>query len=212
VIIPLDDNPQKQGLAVGLTGGIATGKSAVVNIFTQHGLPVLQADQVGHEVLRSDPIVHSALRDMFGDEAFLSPAQVNRQWLAKQLFHDEEIRRALEALLHPLIKARCLQEMKLAWSQGESIFVIEAALLVEVNWLDLFDVIVLVDCPLELRIARLVARDHIDKKYASEKIASQLPMDSKRAVADYIIRNDSTLEVLASRTSELINILCDEGL
>lgn len=190
-------------LTIGLTGGIATGKSTVARLLGDRGIPVLQADRLGHELLATGPVMARVV-DLFGSSVLDDRGLVDRARLGALVFQREEARRALEQVLHPLIKARCLREMETARSRGDRLFVIEAALLVEVGWTALFDLLVVVDAPMDQRISRLMARDNLSLEQALMRIESQLPMEQKRAAADLIIDNDGTLEVLASKVDQLL--------
>ena len=196
-----------RALRVGLTGGIATGKSAVGGLLAEAGIPVIRADDVGHEILAGDAGVGAALAQRYGGRVMDSGGRPDRLALADVVFRDPLERRFLEGLLHPVIRAECMRRMAEADKAGADLVVIEAALIIEAGWLDAFDRLVVVTCPQSLQLARLQARDGVDQETASRRISAQLPLEEKESLADHLVVNDDSLEVLASRVGTLLSSL-----
>lgn len=199
--------PSVGTLRVGLTGGIATGKSRVGELLAAAGIPVIRADDVGHDVLNRDPAVGQALAARFGDGILDEKDRPNRVVLAERVFEDTSERAFLERLLHPVIQAECMQRVDAYEAAGADIVVVEAALLVEAGWVDAFDRIVVVTCPEDIQLARVMARDGLDEEASARRIRAQLPLDEKARTADYLVVNDDSMEVLATRVESLLSSL-----
>ena len=194
-------------LRVGLTGGIATGKSLVGELMAAAGIPVIRADDVGHEVLERDQVVRQALVGRFGDGILDERGCPDRVALGERVFRNPAERAFLEELLHPVIQAECMRRADAYETEGADIVVVEAALLVEAGWLDVFDRIVVVTCPEDVQLARVMARDGLDEEAAARRIQAQLPLDDKAGMADLLVHNDDSIEVLATRVESLLSSL-----
>mgnify|MGYP002642203265 CR=1 FL=1 len=196
-----------RGLRIGLTGGIATGKSRVGDLLEAAGIPVIRADDIGHEVLAGDPVVGAALAARYGDGVLDRSGRPARPRLAEVVFQDPAERRFLEGLLHPVIRAECLRRIAALESGGAALVVVEAALIIEAGWQELFDRLVVITCPPALQLTRLMARDGVDRETAAGRLRAQLPLAEKEALADHLVVNDGSLEVLATRVETLLSSL-----
>ena len=194
-------------LRVGLTGGIATGKSRVADLLEAAGIPVVRADDVGHAVLAEDPLVRATLAARYGDGILGEDGAPDRAALADMVFRDPAERRFIEDLLHPLIRAECMRRLAVQEAAGAEIVVVEAALIVEAGWGDAFHRLVVVTCPPAVQQARLMGRDSVDAATAQRRIAAQLPLAEKEDAADHLVVNDASVEVLASRVADLLSSL-----
>ncbi|MFH1531448.1 MAG: dephospho-CoA kinase [Pseudomonadota bacterium] len=208
--------PPRRALRVGLTGGIATGKSAVGDLLAAAGIPVIRADDVGHAVLAADPTVCAALAARYGDGILGGDGRPDRAALAGVVFRNPAERRFLEGLLHPLIRVECMRRIAEHDAAGAEMVVVEAALIVEAGWRDAFDRLVVVTCPQSVQLARVKTRDGVDEETALRRIQAQLPLAEKEAMADHLVVNDGSLEVLATRVGTLLSslrkdTLCTEG-
>lgn len=194
-------------MRVGLTGGIATGKSRVGDLMEEAGIPVIRADDVGHEVLAGDPVIGAALAARYGDRILGADRRPDRAALADVVFRNPAERRFLEELLHPVIRAECMRRITAAEANGAAIVVVEAALIVEAGWQDAFERLVVVTCPRKIQLARVMARDGVDEATAMRRIRAQMPLDEKASLADHLVVNDDSVEVLASRVGSLLSSL-----
>ena len=194
-------------MRVGLTGGIATGKSRVADLMAAAGVPVIRADDVGHEVLAGEPVIGATLSARYGADIFDDAGRLDRMALADVVFRDPTERRFLEALLHPVIRAECMRRVAGHEADGAQIVVIEAALIIEAGWQDAFDRLVVVTCPADVQLARVTARDGVDAETALRRIRAQMPLADKAAMADHLVVNDDSPEVLASRVGTLLSSL-----
>ncbi|MBW2276242.1 MAG: dephospho-CoA kinase [Deltaproteobacteria bacterium] len=193
---------------VGLTGGIASGKSTVARFLREAGVPVLDADSLGHMVLEPDGAAYRPVLQKFGKQILgLDGATIDRQKLGGLVFDSPAHRQALEAITHPEIAALAKQGLELIAERGEPLAVYEAALLVETGIHQDLAGLIVVSCPLEDQVERVCARDGISRPAAAARIASQLPLEDKLAVADFEIANDGDFEQLRSRTLELLELV-----
>ena len=180
-------------LLIGLVGGIASGKSFVAGQMRALGGVVLDADVVGHEVLREKEVIQS-LRRRWGAAVLNPEGSINRGAVAKIVFAsgNEEEKRFLESVTHPRIAARLHEQIAIAKASGNALAaVLDAALLFEAGWDKHCDLIVFVSAPREARLARALSRGWSQSDFLARE-ATQLPLDEKRARSGYSIDNSQT--------------------
>lgn len=174
---------------LGMTGGVASGKSVVAQCFGRLGAAVVDADKLGHELLDA-PEMAEPLRELFGAESFDTRGRVRRREIARQVFGDSaearQKRHALEAVLHPAIEAVVGREMRSAAGRGESVFVIDAPLLIESGWVRLCNRVIYVSSPRSVRLQRAKARGWSEADFAARE-AAQEPLELKRLRADLVV-------------------------
>jgi len=182
---------------IGLTGGIATGKSTVAQILrTDHELPVIDADQVARDVVAPGSSAILEIRDVFGEGIFLADGSLDRPSLRRLIANDDTARTALEAITHPRIVASILEQLSQLANSGQPMAFVEAALLVETGSYAAYDWLWVVTCPPEMQLQRLMARDGCSQPEAAAMISTQLPLAHKEALADYVLPNASDRESL----------------
>jgi dephospho-CoA kinase len=185
---------------VGLTGGIASGKTAVARAFEARGIPVIDTDQLARDVVRPGTPGLAAVVAAFGSD-FLTPAgELDRRRLRELVFSDAERRRQLEAILHPAIRAAI--DTELAKIHAPYV-VIAIPLLAEGGRRDRVERVLVVDCPPEVQKARLIARDGGTPAAADAIIAAQATRAERLAIADDRIVNDGSLADLDAAVAEL---------
>ena len=180
-----------RALRVGLTGGIASGKSLVANMFAKLGAEIVDADQIAREVVSPGEPALSAIRDAFGAQVLNSRGELDRASLRKLVFADADKRRTLDALLHPLIRARLLARL------GEvrrPYAIIAVPLLVETDFVALVDRVAVVDCPEPMQLERLMRRDGIPRTEAVAMIAAQADRATRLRAAHDVIDNSGDVE------------------
>ena len=182
---------------IGLTGGIATGKSQVSSILSELGAMVIDADIVAREVVQKGLPAWQQLKDTFGEEYFLSNGELNRRKLGQLVFsHPDELAK-LNSITHPAIKAKIEERINDLKVQGyNGIVVVDAALLLEAGWETMVDQVWVVDAPMEKRIERLMNRDNLTRDQALSRINSQMSQQERIAKADKIIYNNSDIDSL----------------
>jgi dephospho-CoA kinase len=187
---------------IGLTGSIGAGKSTVAKLLRERDIPVLDADAVAREVSNS-PGVMSAVRETFGDE-FVLEYGLNRAKLAELVFHKPEARAQLNAIIHPKVRAE-MSRLQLELEQtGAKVIVQDIPLLFESKLESLFDAIILVDAPLETRIARVMARDEITREAVLARDAAQMPANEKRKLATVTLENAGSENELKSQLEKAL--------
>jgi dephospho-CoA kinase len=190
---------------IGLLGGVASGKSQVARLFRRQGAEVLDADMVGHEVLRM-PNVREAIRHHFGAAVFGPDGQVNRPALGRIVFSTspnapQELA-VLEALTHPHIRRQLRGQADRMLADGVPVVILDAPVLLKAGWNDLCDALVFVDCPEPVRRARAVARGWTPEDFAARE-GAQASVESKRALADFVVDNSGSLGYTQSQIEQV---------
>ena len=175
-------------LRVGITGGIGSGKTTVCKIFQALGISVFDADRSAKRLMAEDAVLKNQLIDHFGDDTFGADGALNRTYLAKRVFNNEEDLNQLNQLVHPFVLTDyenwLLQIPKAPYS------IREAAIMLESGTYKDLDVIILIDAPDELRIKRVIQRDKRSETEVQSIISRQWPMEKKRKFASFIIQNN----------------------
>jgi dephospho-CoA kinase len=192
---------------VGLTGGIASGKSTVARFFRESGVPVLDADQLGHLILEPGGEAHDPVVERFGQEILDPKGAVDRQKLGDKVFGNNELRTELEAITHPAIAKLAGRGLELVQERGALFAIYEAALLVETGVHKGLNALIVVSCSVGTQLQRLAARDNLSDQAAALRIASQYPLEEKLKVADYVIENEKEIDDTKERTIEVIQSL-----
>ena len=197
---------------IGVVGGIGSGKSAVANWVAAHAnVSVIDADKLGHDALKS-AIVKEALLHRFGPGIFGVDGFVNRSALAKHVCgdHPEQLaaRHDLEQIVHPEIGRRISDEIDLATTNRRVAVLLDAAVLLEAGWRQLCDLVVFVDTPDAIRLARVQQNRNWTEDELRRREASQWRLDRKRREADFIVTNDRDLEYAGSQLLEMLRARC----
>lgn len=197
-------------LLFGLTGGIASGKSAVARRFRARGVPVIDADALAREVvLPGSPALAEIAREL-GADLLDAEGALDRKALAARVFGDDAKRKRLNAIVHPRITELTMARAAELAARGEPIACYEAALLVENGVADAFRPLVVVAAPEAVQIARTMARDSANEAEARARIAAQAPLEAKRAAADHVIENDGTLAHLEALADDVLARICHD--
>ena len=188
---------------IGLTGGIATGKSTVSRMFTELGARVIDADIIAREVVERGSAGLSELVDAFGADLLTADDELDRAALGAIVFSDDEARRVLESITHPRIGMLMAQRTTDAANEGYPWVIYDAALIVE-NQLHLgLDGLIVVSCEPSQQLARVQNRDGLSTAEAQARIDAQLPLVDKLAVADWVIDNSATLNETRKQVDDL---------
>lgn len=190
-------------LVYGLTGGIACGKSTVAKMFAGLGAAVVDADRIAREVVEPGKPAHEEILREFGRQVLAADGRIDRPALGNIVFGDEVARKKLNAITHPRIFAESARRLNLLREQGTKIVLYEAALLVETGAHRSYAGLIVVSAPEDVQLARLMERDGIGEEAARQKINSQLPLEEKRKVADYVIDNGGALEETRRQVEEV---------
>lgn len=187
-------------LKVGLTGGIGSGKSEVARRLAAYGAVVVAADTVAREVVDPGTPGLAAVVEEFGTDVLAADGSLDRGRLAALVFADDAARARLNAIVHPLVRAET--ENRFATAPADAVVINDVPLLVESGLAPSYDVVVVVEAPLELRLARL-ARRGLAKADALARIAAQATDEQRRALAHVVIVNDGTVEQLDRQVARL---------
>jgi dephospho-CoA kinase len=203
--------PRAAILRVGLTGGIASGKSTVARLFAELGADVSDADAIAHRLMEPGGAAHPLVEREFGPEVVRPDGSIDRSALGRIVFADPERRTRLEAILHPLIRAEeAAHVARLAAGGVPRVAVVNAALLVENGFWRDYDRLVVVHCPAEMQVERLMRRDGLAHDAALARIASQMPTAGKLKVAHYAIDTGGDLPETEARAREVFRHLSSE--
>jgi dephospho-CoA kinase len=203
-------------LIVGLTGGVASGKSIVSRILKEEGAYLIDADQIARELVQPRTPTWKELIKVFGKEILQKDGSIHRKKLAAKVFSDPEQRNLLNRILHPRIKKEMGRRLKaIGQKDPEAIVVIDAPLLIETGDHREMDKIIVVISTEEQQIERLKERQGVSQEEAQRIIASQIATEEKLKVADFVIRNEGSLEETVRRArgvfQELKRIAIQKG-
>lgn len=187
--------------AIALTGGIATGKSTVGNLFKLHGFLTIDADKIAHTLL---DLYHKDIADLFGDK-YIKDQKVQRKILGELIFNNEQEKKKLEQFIHPKIKEQIIKEAKIFEEQQKPYF-IDIPLFFETNNYKI-DKSLVVYTPLDIQIQRLMSRDNISKEEALIKINNQMSIEDKKSKASMIIDNSKNLKHLQKEVERVVKEL-----
>ena len=187
---------------VGLTGGIGSGKSQVSNAFEALGVPVIDTDLISHAITAPNGLAIPVIREIFGADLIDPSGRLDRDKMRKLVFTDAEARRKLEAILHPLIAN--VSMASIAQHTDAPYVVLVVPLLAESpQWLSRCDRVLVIDCELETQISRVMARSNLTREQVLAIIATQASREERKAIANEVIVNESSLEALTQQVRKL---------
>lgn len=188
-------------LSVGLTGGIASGKSAVAQRLARLGAVIIDSDLLAREAVAPGTVGLSAVVSRFGEGVLGADGALNRAALARIVFADPEARKDLEAIIHPAVRREAARLA--AAASADAVVVQVIPLLVETGQADGFDVVVVVDVDPEVQLRRLQSRDDLGEPEAVARVASQASRDQRLAAADVVIGNSGSMADLSAGVDQL---------
>lgn len=189
-------------LKIGLTGGIATGKSTVSRLFRERKIPIIDADLIARVVIEPNGKAFTAVREAFPN--CFNGDQLNRPALGREIFHDDAKRQRLNQLMHPAIREEMVEELKRYEEAGETVVIFDIPLLFEGTMRDLVDYTVVVYCREEIQLMRLMERNGLTKEEALARIHAQMPIEEKKQQADFLINNNGALGDLSAQVTRLV--------
>jgi len=196
----IDEPSAARPLRIGLTGGIASGKSTVASFFADLGVPVIDTDVIAREVVAKGAPALDEIRTEFGDEVFDVDGMLDRKRMRNLVFSDDSKRRQLEGVLHPRIREAALNQ---AEAVTDPYMIIVVPLLVESPMKEFMDRVLVVDCSEEVQLSRLLARDTENDEQARRIIAAQASRNERLAIADDVVLNDAGLDQTRTRIEAL---------
>ena len=193
-------------LVLGLTGGIASGKSTADAFFLKRNLPVIDSDVIAHDILNIDQLGYKKVISYFGQDILNSDRTLNRKKLGQIVFNDQSKLNVLNQITHPLIFSEIEDKITQNKLLKKPVVIVDAPLLFETKVKDYCDKTLLIAVPEELQLQRLMTRNRLNKTEALNRIKTQMPLSQKEKLADYVITNTGTIKELEIK---LANLLCE---
>ncbi|ORT99773.1 Dephospho-CoA kinase [Anaerovibrio sp. JC8] len=196
---------------IGLTGGIASGKSTVTNYLRQQGYTVVDCDKIAWELAEPDRSIWQIYFARYGSRVINPDRSLNRQAVADIVFNNKNELSVINSLVHPLIKEEMLSQVEEARSRGEKYIFLDVPLLFEASYDKITDETWLVYVPRNTQLKRLMARNHYSREEAIRRIDSQMSLEEKKKLSDVIINNNADRKRLRSQLEEKLEKLMLEG-
>ncbi|KEZ51261.1 MULTISPECIES: dephospho-CoA kinase [Metabacillus] len=181
-------------LSIGLTGGIASGKSTVSNMFKEANIPVIDADIIARQVVEQGAPAYRLIAEAFGSGILQEDGSIDREKLGSIIFQNANEREKLNSIVHPAVRKEMLRQKEEAEASGEAAVVLDIPLLFESKLTHLADVTLVVYVNPDVQLSRLMRRNGLSEEDAKWRIASQLPLNEKKDQADEVIDNNGTIE------------------
>ena len=188
---------------IGLTGGIGSGKSTVSQCLAELGATIIDADKVGHEAFKPDTEVWRDVVATFGREILTSTGEINRKKLGEIVFNNPESLLQLNKIMHPRMSDMIKAQIEEYRQQGIDVVVLEAAILIEVNWIPLVDEVGVTVAPESAVLERLKEQRGLEEEQTLARIRSQLSTEERIKHADVVINNDGDLDEVKAKVKEL---------
>lgn len=192
-------------MVIGLTGGIASGKTTVSNMLRNMGAVVIDADKIAREVVEPHEPAWVKIRERFGEEVFHQDGQLNRQRLGSIVFDDTQARIDLNKITHPAIRKRMQEKKEQAIEKGTKWVVLDIPLLFESELEYMVDKVLVVYVPQEIQKQRLMSRDQLEEERALQRMESQMPIDQKKDKGHAYIDNSGTIQQSKKQLEKIIN-------
>jgi len=195
-------------LVVGLTGGIATGKSTVSRMFKDAGAAIIDADDIAREVVQKDKPAYREIVSTFGREVLLPNGEIDRQKLGDIVFHDAPKKEALNRIVHPRVIAETEERLRrIEAARPKTIVILDVPLLVEARMHEHLCEIIVVYAPEEVQLRRLMARNRFSRQEAQARIRAQMAIEAKKQFATILIDNSGSIETTRAQTREAFDYL-----
>ncbi len=184
----------KMTLVVGLTGGIASGKSTVANMIKEMGIEVIDADIEARKAVEIGEVAYEQIITYFGEAILNDDHTINRSQLSEIIFNDSVKRQKLNEIVHPDVRKRMNEKKEAAILRGDQVVVLDIPLLFESGLKEMVDVVLLVYVEKDVQLQRLMERNQLTKEEALARIQSQMPIEDKLKLADKVINNNGSLD------------------
>ena len=194
-------------ITFGLTGGIASGKSTVTKTFRAHGIPMVDADIVARQLVEPGTLGLEAVISAFGSEYRQEDGTLDRIGLGKLIFSDRTARHQIDMIMLPLINQESDRQIKKLHEDGLLIVGYDAALICEMGNAEKFRPLIVVHCPRDTQLARLMSRNNLTAAEAVSRIEAQMPVEKKLALANYSVDTSGTVEYSIKQTEKIIEII-----
>jgi dephospho-CoA kinase len=192
-------------LRIGLTGGLASGKTFVGRALSEMGCFLIEADELGHQVMAKGAEAYPPILNEFGPDILNQEGEIDRRKLGAIVFGNPQLLAKLNAIVHPAVRERSGQlAQSFARSKPRGIIVYEAAILIETGSFRDYDRLIVASCTVEQQVARAVSRDHLTREEVENRLRRQMPLEEKVKYADYVIDTSGTKQ----HTLEQTRIVC----
>ncbi len=192
--------------SIGLTGGIGCGKTTVADMFADRGVAVIDTDQIAHQLTVPEGAAIPAIRARFGDEFFAADGAMDRAKMRARVFADPPAKMALESILHPLIRSEA--ERTATQAQGDYLLFVIPLLIESGTWQQMVTRVLVIDCPEQLQIQRVMRRSGLTEPQVRAIMAAQISREARLAVADDVIVNDAAPVALIPQIERLHALYC----
>ena len=189
---------------LGLTGGIATGKTTISNYLKSINIPVLDADEYARKVVEPGTPGLAAITNTFGEQILQPDGSLNRKLLGQIVFNDSSARQTLNDITHPRIQQMMADELHRLAEQQTPLVILDIPLLLENNNVAGADAVMVVTIPESLQLTRLMQRNNLTEKEAQSRIAAQMPLVEKEKLADFVIDNSGTISNTQKQVEKVI--------
>lgn len=190
---------------IGLSGGIASGKSTITRALREMKIPVIDGDEIARDIMKSGSPVLLKLSEEFGKDVINRDGTLSRQKLGSLVFGNKSNLEKLNSITHPVIKSEILKSINYYRSAGEKCCVVDGALLMEGIFKDIADILILVFVDRDTQIKRLMDRNLIEYEEALSRVNSQMSFEEKKKFADYIIDNSYDVEYTLNQLNKIMN-------
>lgn len=191
-------------MIIGLTGSIASGKSTVAKMIQSYGLPIVDADLVARKVVEPGTLTLKKIAEAFGPEIIARDGSMDRAKVGSIIFHNEELRKTLNSIIHPAIREEMLRQRDEFLSYGEKNIFMDIPLLFESKLEHFVEKIIVVSVNKEVQLQRLMERNGFTEEEANARIATQIPVKEKEQLADAVIHNNGMLEDTAIQLQNIL--------
>ena len=193
---------------IGLTGGIASGKSTVSSLLTEHGYAVIDADRIAWQLAEPDNSLWQAYYERYGEKVLNDDRTLNRQAVASVVFQNPAEKLWMDSAAHPMIKAEIQRNLARLIAAGRDVVFLDVPLLYEAGWEYMADTVWVVYADEANQLRRLCQRNGFSEAEAQRRIGAQMPMAEKKRRADVVIDNNGSLEDLSRQVHKLFEALC----
>lgn len=191
-------------LVLGLTGGIATGKSTADEFFKKKNIPIIDSDKIAHNIMNVGKPAWKQVKIIFGQNYLNQDQTVNRKKLGELVFNNSAELKKLNDITHPLIYQEIQEKIKVEKDKGTPLVIVDAPILFETGGQSYCDKTLVISLPKDLQIKRLMERNNLTRDEALSRIKSQMPLDQKEKLATYVVDNAGTIEELESKLEQLL--------
>ncbi|WP_027469953.1 dephospho-CoA kinase [Deefgea rivuli] len=197
-------------LIVGLTGGIGSGKSSFCAAFSDLGVPIIDTDDIAHQLSKPTSDANAQVARQFGADALLADGSLNRTWLRQLIFTDPSKKKQLETIFHPLILKKTKEEIQKISSLHHYCIVAVPLLFETTAFRNLIHYSIVIDCDEQDQINRVMLRSKLNHNEVQNIIAAQMPRKQRNYLADHIITNNGTLSSIAEKVSQMHSFLLEK--